>query len=795
MKITEVIKEKRLISDGGFGTMLQAAGMTLGETSEEWNLSHKDIIVDIHKQYINAGADIITANTFGINALKYDRETAKNMIFAAVECARKAVSESGREIFVSLDIGPLGRLLKPYGDLDFEDAVETFAYTVRCGVECGVDFIMIETMNDIYETKAALLAAKENSSLPVFVTNVFDSTGKQMTGADVRATVALLEGMGADAIGMNCSLGPVQMLGLVKEFLTYSSTPIIVQPNAGLPVERDGETTFDIDADEFAACMSEMAKMGASILGGCCGTTPEYIRKTIEATREIPYSFIEKKNRTLVSSYTHAHEIDHIPTLIGERINPTGKKKLKEALRENNMSYILSEAIGQGESGAHILDVNVGLPEIDEVAVLSSAVQEIQAISDLPLQLDTVNYEAMASAMRVYNGKPLVNSVNGSRESMGKIFPLVKKYGGAVIALTMDESGIPETASGRVEIAKRIIDTAAEYGIDKKDIIVDPLALTVSSNPESATVTIEAIGELSRLGVKTSLGISNISFGLPERDNLTATFFTMSLMAGLNCAIMNPYSYEVMKAYYSYLALSGMDNNFENYIAFSEIAVKEQAVKTTSTKSELKLEGNGGLQNAIIKGLKADAKNEARALLNTCDPMEIINSHIIPALNIVGEGYENKRIYLPGLLMSADASQEAFSVIKEAMPRSANDGKAPVVIATVKGDIHDIGKNIVKVLLENFGFYVIDLGRDVPPRAIVDAVKESGAKLLCLSALMTTTVKSMEETISLIKEEGIACPVMVGGAVLNEEYAKMIGADAYGPDAMSAVRYAQSVIK
>ena len=791
MKITEALKTKRLISDGGMGTMLQAAGLTLGQTSEEWNLSHREEIISVHKKYIDAGADIITANTFGVNILKYDRETAKSMIFAAVENAKAAVGE--RDAYISLDIGPLGRLLKPYGDLDFEEAVEVFAYTVKCGAECGVDLIMIETMNYIYQTKAALLAAKESCDLPVFVTNVFDSTGKQMTGADVVATVALLEGVGADAIGMNCSLGPRQMLGLVEEFVRYSSTPIIVQPNAGLPVERDGKTAFDIDADEFAACMAKMAKMGVAILGGCCGTTPEYIRKTLDATREIPYSYIEKKSQTLVSSYTHAHEINSIPTLIGERINPTGKKKLKEALRENNMSYILSEAIGQEERGAHILDVNVGLPEIDEIKMLSAAVQEIQSVSDLPIQLDSVNYEAMAQAMRIYNGKPLVNSVNGSRESMDRIFPLVKKYGGAVIALTMDESGIPKTAEGRVEIAKRIVQRAAEYGIDKKDIIVDPLALTVSSNPESAKVTIEAIKELSKLGLCTSLGISNISFGLPERDNLTAAFFTMSLMAGLNCAIMNPYSYEVMKAYYSYLALSGMDVNFENYISFVENTVKEQTVQVAKPADAKNPQGEGSLQNAIIKGLKADAKREAEELLKFVDPMEIINSHIIPALNIVGEGYENKRIYLPGLLMSADASQEAFAVIKEAMPKSSNEGKAPIVLATVKGDIHDIGKNIVKVLLENFGFYVIDLGRDVSPRVIVDMVRESGAKLLCLSALMTTTVKSMEETISLMKEEGIICPVMVGGAVLNEEYAKMIGADAYGPDAMAAVRYAQSV--
>ncbi len=795
MKITELLKKKRLISDGGFGTMLQAAGLPLGVTPEEWSITHKSEIIAIHKQYIDAGADIITANTFGVNIVKYDKAAAEEMIFASVECAKAAASQSGKEIFVSLDIGPLGRLLRPLGDLEFEEAVEIFAHTVRCGVTAGVDFIMIETMNDIYETKAALLAAKENSTLPVFVTNVFDSTGKQMTGADVKATVAMLEGMGADAIGMNCSLGPRQMLTLAEEFLKYSSTPIIVQPNAGLPIEQDGKTVFDIDADEFALCMAKMAEIGVAVLGGCCGTTPEYIRKTLECTREIPYSYIEKKSHTLVSSYTHAHEIGATPTLIGERINPTGKKKLKEALREGNMSYILSEALGQAERGAHILDVNVGLPEIDEAKMLVSAVCEIQAVCDTPLQIDSADADAMERAMRAYNGKPLVNSVNGSQSSMEKIFPIVKKYGGVVIALTMDELGIPDSVEGRIKIAERILACAERYGIDKKDIIFDPLALTVASDRESARVTLNAIAEIKKMGLKASLGISNISYGLPERDILTAAFFTMSLTAGLDCAIMNPYSAEVMKAYYSYLALAGLDANFEQYIDFAHSVDCERAVQINSAKPDSAIGGADGLQNAIVKGLKAMAADEARALLDTCEPMEIINSHIIPALNIVGEGYEQKKIYLPSLLMSADAAQEAFTTIKSAMPKAEGGERAPIVIATVKGDIHDIGKNIVKVLLENFGFYVIDLGKDVPPEVIIDAVRRNNARLLCLSALMTTTVRSMEETIALLHKEGIACPVIVGGAVLNEEYAEKICADAYGSDAMATVRYAQSIIK
>lgn len=791
MKITEKIKTQRLICDGGFGTMLQAAGMGAGECSEEWNISHPEIITNIHKQYIDAGSDIITLNTFGVNTLKYSEECCEKMIKAAYENAKRAVSGSEREVYIALDIGPLGRLLAPYGDLDFEDAVSAFANTVKVGYECGADLVIIETMNDTYETKAAVIAAKENCNLPIFVTNVFDKTKKQMTGADVRATVALLEGLGVDAIGMNCSLGPRQMNEILPDFFEYSSTPIIVQPNAGLPLEKDGVTQFDIDSDGFALEAVKMAEMGAAILGGCCGTTPEYIRKVKDSVKDIPYSYITKKNHTLVSSYTHACEIGKEPILIGERINPTGKSKLKEALRQNNMSYILSEAVAEEEKGAHILDVNVGLPEIDEVKMLKNATFEIQSVTDLPLQLDSVNVKALEAAMRIYNGKPLINSVNGNDESMDKVFPLVKKYGGVVIALTMDDNGIPKTAGERLLIAKRIVEKAESYGIDRKNIVADPLALTVSSDKDSAKVTLEAIKLIKEeLSIYTSLGISNISFGLPRRDMVTAAFFTLALSNGLDAAIMNPNSCEVMKAYYTYRALNGLDAGFADYIEF---ATAVEGITSNAAKSlDSNISDKSKLEGAIIKGLKLEAKAEAEKLLTDTDPMEVINLHIIPALNFVGKGYEEKRIYLPGLLMSADASQAAFEVIKEKMPK-ANDGGNKIIIATVKGDIHDIGKNIVKVLLENFGFDVIDLGRDVAPEKVLMAAKENNAALVGLSALMTTTLPAMEETIKLIRENLKDTKIMVGGAVLTPEYANMIGADIYAADAMEAVRAAQRV--
>ena len=781
--IKQLIKNKRIYLDGGTGTVLQSMGLEAGTPPEMWNLENPDAVISLHKSYFEAGSNVVATNTFGVNCKKYDNY--KELIAAAVSCAKKAKEGMGEDKFVALDIGPTGKLLKPLGDLEFEDAVEIFAANVREGVKNGVDLILVETMNDSLETKAAVIAAKENSDLPVFVTNVYDESSKLMTGAVPEAMIALLEGLGVDAIGMNCSLGPDKMLPIVERFAKTSSTPIIVKPNAGLPKVVCGKTVFDTTAEDFSEVCSLLAKSGATILGGCCGTTPEYIRKLVEKTRDIPFVLPENKNLTLVSSYTHAVEIGKKPVLIGERINPTGKSKLKAALRENDMAYILSEAAAQEEKNVHILDVNVGLPEIDEVSMMKKVVSEIQAVSNLPLQIDSSSPEVLSEAMRIYNGKPLINSVNGKEESMKAVFPLVKKYGGVLIALTLDENGIPETAAERLEIARKIERKAKEYGIEKKDIVVDPLALTISSDKDRAKVTLEAIKLLRDDGFYTSLGVSNISFGLPSRETINSAFFTKALEAGLNCAIMNPNSRGMTDSYYAHLALSGLDESFENYISYVQSQDNTAVTLPTSAVP------SDDLENAIVKGLREKAKETANKLCLTEKPLDIINARIIPALNKVGEGFEKGKIFLPQLLMSAESASLAFEEIKKVLPKGEADTSRAVILATVKGDIHDIGKNIVKVLLESYGFTVYDLGRDVAPETVLAKVKETGCRLVGLSALMTTTVPAMEQTIKLLHEETPSVRVIVGGAVLNQEYANMINADFYGKDAMESVKIAQ----
>ena len=784
MKITDEIKKRRLYFDGGTGTLLQAQGLVPGEAPEAWNITYPEKITALHRAYLAAGADIIKTNTFG--AVK--SEVTPQMVKAGILCAKQAVSEfPGR--YVAFDLGPTGRMLAPLGDLAFEEAVALFAQNARLAEQCGADLILIETMSDSYETKAAVLAAKENTQLPIFVTNAFDGAGKLMTGASPEAMIAMLEGLGVDAIGINCSFGPDKMLALVEEYQAYSSLPVIVNPNAGLPRVENGRTVYDIDADDFAGYMAAIAQKGGGILGGCCGTTPEYIQKMVEKTREIPYIYPEKKNFTVISSYAGAVRIGEGPILIGERINPTGKPKLKEALRQENIGYILNEGIRQAEAGVQVLDVNVGLPEIDEAKLMDMAVRELQAVCELPLQIDSSDAAVLEKAMRLYNGKPLVNSVNGKLESMEQIFPLVKKYGGVLIALTIDEAGIPGSAEGRFAIAQKILQCAAEYGIAKKDIVVDPLALTVSSDPLAPQVTMESIKMLSAAGFRTSLGVSNISFGLPARDVLNAAFFSGALYAGLDCAIMNPFSLAMMNTYYAFRALTGLDQGCGDYI---ENAADISAQKTE--KTAVKAEESGGLQYAIIKGMSEQAAALAEALCGTMAPLDIINREIIPALNQVGECFEKKTLYLPQLLMSAEAASHAFEQIKKKIPASAgqeHERQRKVILATVKGDIHDIGKNIVKVLLESYGFTVIDLGRDVPPEEICAAVRREHCYLVGLSALMTTTVPSMAETIRQLREMHLDVRVMVGGAVLNEDYAQMIGADKYSPDAMGSVRYAE----
>ena len=798
MKITEFLKENLLYLDGGMGTLLQDAGLLPGEHPEHWNLTHPEAIQKIHRDYYDAGSHVVNTNTFGANSLKFSDADLETIIRAAVENARIAreASTATQPKFIALDIGPTGRLLKPYGDLDFEDAVEVFAKTVRIGVACGVDLIMIETMNDSYETKAALLAAKENCELPVFVSNAYGEDGKLMTGAEPEAMVAMLEGMRADAIGVNCSLGPKQLIPVVQKMLACASVPILLKPNAGLPQSVDGKTLYDVSTTAFSETVAEMIEAGVRIVGGCCGTTPAYISALTERTKNLPPVPITPKNLTAVSSYTHAVTFGNDPILIGERINPTGKKRFKQALIEHDIDYILQEGIRQQACGVHILDVNVGLPDIDEKAVLAEAVEELQAVLDLPLQIDTSDPTAMEAALRRYNGKAMINSVNGKEESMHAIFPLVRKYGGLVVALTLDENGIPDTVEGRVAIAEKILSVAEEYGIDKKDIVFDTLAMTVSADQAAATVTVGALREIrARLGCHTSLGVSNVSFGLPMREAVNSTFFALSLENGLSAAIMNPYSNDVLRVYYAYRLLHGMDANCADYVAFASscpTVTSTQATAAPVAKPTVP-DGMSALQTAITQGRAEIAGQLTEELLRQAEPLTVVQDEIIPALDRVGKGFEEKTVYLPQLLMSAEAAKRAFSCVKARMQTAQKPqrSKCKIVIATVHGDIHDIGKNIVRLLLENYGFEVIDLGKDISPETITETVVREHAPIVGLSALMTTTVPAMEATIQRLRTDAPWCRIMVGGAVLNREYADRIGADRYCKDAMEAVRYAE----
>ncbi len=791
MKVTDYLKDHTLYLDGGTGTLLQAAGLAPGELPERWNLTHPEVVTKIHRDYFDAGSNVVSANTFGANLLKYDREELEQIIQAAMENVKLARSQSSapQEKWVALDIGPTGRMLAPYGDFDFEDAVKVFAETVKLAVKYGAEILFIQTMNDSYETKAALLAAKENSDLPVFVGNAYGEDGKLMTGASPAAMVAMLEGMGADAIGINCSLGPKALAKVAEEYLACASVPVLLKPNAGLPKVVDGKTVYDVLPEEFAKDVASLIQKGVRIAGGCCGTTPDYIKALTEHSKNIPPLPVTKKEITCVSSYTHAVVFGEKPILIGERINPTGKKRFKEALREKDMDYILKEGIAQQEKGVDILDVNVGLPEIDEVAMLTDAVCSLQAIIDLPLQIDTSDPIAMEAALRRCNGKPMINSVSGKKESMDAIFPLAKKYGGLVVALTLDETGIPTTAEGRLTIAKKILAEAKRYGIEKKNLIFDPLALTISADMTAGKETLKAVRLIrSELGCHTSLGVSNVSFGLPEREIINSTFFALAMEQGLSAAIMNPYSLEMQKAYAAFCAISGLDENCADYIEFV------QTLPQTATATPVAAgESGSALKQAIVKGLKEQAAQHTKILLETVPPLEIIQKEVIPALDIVGMGFEKKTVYLPQLLMSAEAAKSAFEQIKGSMTGEKAANKCAFVLATVKGDIHDIGKNIVKLLLENYGFAVYDLGKDVAPDAIVEKTKELHAPLVGLSALMTTTVPAMEETIRLLRKEAPWCKVVVGGAVLTQEYADAIGADKYAKDAMEAVRYAEEM--
>ena len=789
MTFKDKLANSIVVLDGAMGTMLQRAGLPLGTLPEEWNVTRPEVVEDIHARYIAAGADVIYANTFGANALKFGDRT-REVVRAGIGCAVRAAASSGA--LVALDVGSLGVMLAPLGSMTFDEAVEIFKITISAGAEAGADLIAIETMNDIYEMKAAIIAAKESCSLPVLATLVFGEDGKTMTGTSPEAAVAVLEGLGVNALGVNCSLAPAQMTEVVGRMLAVSSTPVVVKPNAGLPAEREGETVYSVGAEQFASDISALVRSGVRVVGGCCGTSPEYIsaiRQAVSGLQPLP---VTEKGITAVASYTHACAFGGAPLIIGERINPTGKKKLKEALRSGDTAYILGEAVAQEERGAHILDVNVGLPELDESSVLPSVICEIQAVTDLPLQIDTSDIPAMERAMRVYNGKPLVNSVNGKREVMEAVFPLVKKYGGAVIALTLDEGGIPPTAEGRAAIARKILKVAARYGIKKRDIVFDTLAMAVSADGGAALAALDSLSYIRHtLGCNTSLGVSNISFGLPNRDFINSTFFAMALARGLSAAILNPASQEMIKTYKSFLALTGADEKCIGYINYASALTPSYTLSGASAAAE----GGEDLRACIVRGLKAKAAQRAAELLATVAPLDVINSHIIPALDEVGEKFEKKTLFLPQLLMSAEAAGSAFDAIKSRFAGGAPAKKLKVVVATVRGDIHDIGKNIVKTLLENYGFTVYDLGRDVPPEAVVEEIKRTGAKVCGLSALMTTTVRSMQQTIELIRAQCPGVKVVAGGAVMNAEYAAAIGADIYCRDAMATVRYCEETEK
>ena len=792
--LRERLGKELLYFDGGMGTLLQERGLQPGELPETWNLLHAEEIREIHRKYIEAGSDIVLTNTFGANALKFhdDAYSLEEIVNAAVGHVKAAAEQAGngRRIYTALDIGPTGKLLKPMGDLDFETAYEAYKEVMIYGEKAGADLIHIETMSDTYELKAAVLAAKENTSLPVFATTIFDERGKLLTGADVPSVVALLEGLRVDVFGINCGMGPEQMIPILEQITKYSSLPVIVKPNAGLPKQKNGQTYYDVSPEEFAEVMKKIVEMGAVVIGGCCGTTPDHIKAMADACRMIPIKPVEKKNFTMVSSYGQSVFLGTGSKIIGERINPTGKKRFKQALKEHDLDYILREGITQQDNGAHILDVNVGLPDIDEPALMKEVVQELQSVTSLPLQIDTVDVEAMEGALRIYNGKAMVNSVSGKQESMDKVFPLIQKYGGVVIGLALDENGIPADAEGRVQVAKKIIAEAAKYGIEKKDIVIDALAMTISSEPEGAKITLETLRRLrDEVGVCTVLGVSNISFGLPSRPIVNSIFYTMAMQNGLSVGIINPGSEDMMKAWYAFHALMALDSNCEKYIARYAQQPGTTPVQAAGGKHTMTL------QSAIERGLKEEASSITAELAEQKDALDIINEELIPALNNVGEGFEKGTVFLPQLLMSAESAKSAFAVLKERMDQSGEvqEKKGKVILATVKGDIHDIGKNIVKVLLENYSFDVIDLGKDVPPEKVVETVLEQDVHLVGLSALMTTTVVSMEETIRQLREKAPDCLVMVGGAVLNQEYADMIGADFYGKDAMQSVHYAQKV--
>ena len=807
--LLERLGKEYLFCDGGTGTFLQEHGLMGGELPETWNVTHPEVILELYESYLKAGADIFNTNTFGLNSLKFPGRV-EELMNAAVELAKKARVNTGREdAYIAIDIGPTGKLLEPMGDLSFDRAVEVFGEAMAAGEKAGGDLVLIETMSDSYEAKAAVLAAKEYTSLPVIVTTVYDQKGKLLTGGNVDSTVAMLEGLGVDALGMNCGMGPDLMIPMVERMVEVASVPIVVNPNAGLPRTEGDKTVFDVMPEEFSDIMCTIADMGVQVLGGCCGTTPEHIRQTVLKVRQREFHPNTPKNLTVITSFCQAVVCDRKPIIIGERINPTGKKRFKQALRDHDIDYILSQGLEQEDAGADILDVNVGLPEIDEPALMKEVVTKLQGVTGLPLQLDTTDVVALEQGLRYYNGKAMINSVNGKKEVIESVMPLVKKYGGVLVGLALDEDGIPETADGRIKVAEKIYEAADRYGIPRKDIVIDGLCMTISSDSSSAVTTLETLRRIrDEYHGHSILGVSNISFGLPQRQVINSYFLTMAMQMGLSFAIMNPNNEQMMASYRAFNALSDLDENCMEYIeayANASVSVISSGNAAAATQSGTAGQGStdatsdsgkgkSALGNAIERGIIGVAESAIREELKTRDALDIINEDLIPALDKVGKGFEKGTVFLPQLLLSADAAKAAFEVVKESMAGKPREMKGKVIIATVKGDIHDIGKNIVKVMLENYGYDVIDLGKDVPPEVIVDRAIKDDVKLVGLSALMTTTVVSMEETIKLLREKKPDTKVVVGGAVMTQEYADAIGADCYAKDAMATVRYADTVL-
>ena len=784
-------ENETIIFDGAMGTMLQKRGLKRGEIPELLNLTSPEIIRSIHDEYFDAGCDVVSANTFGANRYKAEKtgRSLADLVSSAVEIAKKAAS-CRKKKYAALDIGPCGRVLQPTGDLPFEEAVEVFSEIVRAGSKAGADLILLETFTDLYELKAALIAVKENSNLPVLATMSFEENGTSFFGATVESMVLTLQALGADALGVNCSLGPKQLVPIVERLLRASSIPVMVQPNAGLPLFENGEARYDVTSEEFADHIKKFVEEGAVIVGGCCGTDPGYIRLVKERLKGVTSLRKRPLLRTGVCSPSRSVFFGDDTVIIGERLNPTGKKALQAALRVKDMDHVLKEAIRQQEQGAHILDVNMGLPDIDEPEMLKKAVIEIQSVVDLPLQLDSSDPNALEKAARVYNGKPLINSVNGKKVSLQKILPIVKKYGAAVLGLTLDDDGIPSSAEGRLRIARNIMEEAQKIGIPKEDVLIDCLVMTVSAQQEQAAETLKAVRMVrEELGLKTVLGVSNVSFGLPSRQIINRTMLTMALMQGLDAPIMNPGDEGMREAIAAFRVLMGKDPQAAGFIAEYSGSHEMQPKKEAGTEKSF------DLPQAIKHGLKREAEKATESLLSKMGPLEIIENEIIPSLDSVGKEYESQTIFLPQLIKSAEAAKASFELLRRIISKEGSAGsevRAKMVIATVQGDIHDIGKNIVKVIMENYNFRMIDLGKDVPPEKVVEAVKENSAEIVGLSALMTTTVSSMKTTIDLLRKECPWVKVIVGGAVLTDSLAEYVGADHYAKDAMQAVRILSS---